>query len=196
MLNETLQSKHIILASHSPRRRELLKAMDIDYTLAESYEVEEVYPPSLAAAEVPSYLSRLKSKSYPEPLSPDDILITADTVVICGGEIMGKPHSEQDAENMLHKLSGRTHTVVTGVTLRDARHTKTFAVRSDVKFRTLTAEEIRYYVAKYKPLDKAGAYGIQEWIGCTGIERVEGSFYNVMGLPTATLYKQLQNFIR
>lgn len=145
--------------------------------------------------EVAGYLSRLKSNAYPEPLKDGDILLTADTTVLADDRILGKPADEADAEAMLRMLSGRSHTVVTGVTLRSTEQTRTFSAESRVRFRTLGDDEIEYYVRSFRPLDKAGAYGIQEWIGYVGIESIEGSFYNVMGLPLQRLYVELLDFI-
>ncbi len=195
LLHEKLRPYRVILASGSPRRRQLLHDAGIDYELAEGYEVKEVYPASLAAEEVPAYLAELKSNAYPDPLSPKEILITADTGVCLGGRLIGKPVDRDDALAILGELSGNRHTVVTGVTLRTTGRKRTFSVRSDVYFRELTAEERTYYVDTRKPYDKAGAYGVQEWIGCVGIERIEGSFYNVMGLPTQRLYLELSEFV-
>ncbi|MBR1994236.1 MAG: Maf family protein, partial [Alistipes sp.] len=144
---------------------------------------------------VPAYLSRLKSEAYPAPLAEGEILLTADTVVILADEVLGKPTDRDDALAILGRLSGNRHRVVTGVTLRSATRTHTFAACSEVCFRSLTPEEIAYYVDHYRPYDKAGAYGIQEWIGYVGIERIEGSFYNVMGLPIQLLYVELEKFI-
>lgn len=195
LLNEKLAGYRLILASHSPRRRQLLAGCDLKFELAESYEVEEIYPHDLPADEVPLYLAGLKSKGYPAQLGERDILLTADTVVIVGGEILGKPSDADDAVRMLRKLSGRTHRVVTGVVLRSARRTESFSVASSVTFRPLD-EEIGYYVEHYRPMDKAGSYGIQEWIGYVGIESIEGSFYNVMGLPVQRLYTALSDFVK
>ena len=195
LLHERLKPYHIILASNSPRRQQLLKDAGIDYELAVGYDVEEVYPDTLSVEDIPAYLSELKSSAYPYELKDNDILITADTVVCLLGKIIGKPTDREDAISILRRLSGNRHTVVTGVTLRTATYQKTFSVHSDVFFRKLTAEEIEYYVDTYRPFDKAGAYGIQEWIGYVGIERIEGSFYNVMGLPIQQLYLKLGDFI-
>ena len=195
LLQDRLKDYRLILASASPRRRELLAACDLDFTLAEKFECEECYPADLAADKVAEYLSQLKSKAYPHALGEKDILLTADTVVILGDKILGKPHSEEEAVEMISSLSGATHKVVTGVTLRTAKQTISFSAESLVSFRTLDAEEVRYYVEKYRPLDKAGAYGIQEWIGYIGIEGIEGSFYNVMGLPVQRLYATLKELI-
>ena len=145
--------------------------------------------------EVAEYLSRLKSEAYPAPLADGDILLTADTVVVAGSEVLGKPVDRADAIAIINKLSGREHEVITGVTLRSAVRTKSFSSRSVVRFRALSQEEIEYYVDTYSPMDKAGAYGIQEWIGYVGIEGIEGSFYNVMGLPIQRVYCELNEFV-
>ena len=195
LLHDILKNYRLILASASPRRRELLASCDLDFTLAEKFECEECYPADLEADKVAEYLSQLKSNAYPHTLATNDILLTADTVVIVGGEILGKPKDSADAERMLKMLSGATHKVVTGVTLRTAKQTISFSAESSVTFRTLEAEEIAYYIEKYRPLDKAGAYGIQEWIGYIGIKGIEGSFYNVMGLPVQRLYSALKELI-
>jgi septum formation protein len=195
LLQDRLENYRLILASASPRRRELLAACDLDFVLAEKFECEECYPADLAAEKVAEYLSQLKSNAYPHALGEKDILLTADTVVILGKMILGKPRSEEEAIEMIRSLSGSTHKVVTGVTLRTAKQTISFSAESLVSFRTLEAEEVRYYVEKYRPLDKAGAYGIQEWIGYIGIEGIEGSFYNVMGLPVQRLYATLKELI-
>ena len=195
LLQDRLKNHRLILASASPRRRELLAACDLDFTLAEKFECEECYPADLATEKVAEYLSQLKSNAYPHALGEKDILLTADTVVILGDKILGKPHSEEEAVEMISSLSGATHKVVTGVTLRTAKQTISFSAESLVSFRSLDEEEVRYYVKKYRPLDKAGAYGIQEWIGYIGIEGIEGSFYNVMGLPVQRLYSALKELI-
>ena len=144
---------------------------------------------------MPAYLSCLKSEAFPRPLTGREILLTADTVVLLDGAVLGKPEGRSEALAMLGRLSDHRHTVITGVTLRTARQRHTFSVRSDVFFRTLTDEEITYYVDTFRPYDKAGAYGIQEWIGYAAIERIEGSFYNVMGLPVQRLYVELEQFV-
>ena len=195
LLKDRLEGYRLILASASPRRRELLAACDLDFTLAEKFECEECYPDNLSADKVAEYLSLLKSNAYPHTLGEKDILLTADTVVILGNKILGKPHSEAEAVEMITLLSGAKHKVITGVTLRTAKQTISFSAESLVSFRALEAEEVRYYVEKYRPLDKAGAYGIQEWIGYIGIEGIEGSFYNVMGLPVQRLYAALKELI-
>ena len=195
LLQDRLKNYRLILASASPRRRELLAACDIDFTLAEKFECEECYPADLEADKVAEYLSQLKSNAYPHALAEGDILLTADTVVIAGGEILGKPKDNADAERMLKILSGATHKVVTGVTLRTTSRTISFSAESFVTFRTLENEEIKYYIEKYRPLDKAGAYGIQEWIGYTAIEGLQGSFYNVMGLPVQKVCIALKELV-
>lgn len=196
LLHDTLKNYRLILASQSPRRRQLLADCGLEYELAERYEVEELFPATMDADEVPVYLSRLKSEGYPAELAERDILLTADTVVIIDNEILGKPADEAEARAMLRRLSGRAHRVTTGVTLRSRDRVESFAVQSDVYFRTLTDEEIAYYVTRYRPMDKAGSYGIQEWIGYVGIERIDGSFYNVMGLPVQRVYAALAEFIK
>lgn len=195
LLHDKLKEFRVILASASPRRRELLKATGIEYQMAQKFECEESYPKSMPAEEVASYLSALKSHAYPNTLAYNDILITADTVVVLNGRVLGKPADEAEAHAMLSALSGSEHTVITGVTLRSADREHTFASSSTVRFAELSEEQIAYYIKCYKPMDKAGAYGIQEWIGYVGIEGIEGSFYNVMGLPVQRLCRELECFI-
>lgn len=192
---EELKEYDLILASRSPRRRQLLADCGLEFSLAGDYEVVEEYPRDLPADEVAAFLSRLKSEAYPEPLGGKDILITADTVVIADGRILGKPAGRETALDMLRSLSGRSHSVITGVTLRNGSRSRTFDSRTKVFFKQLSDEEIDYYVDRYRPYDKAGAYGIQEWIGYVAIERIEGSFYNVMGLPVQKLLTELEVFI-
>ena len=195
LLHEKLKDRKVILASASPRRRELLSATGIEYTLASKFECDESYPATLDALDVAPYLSALKSVNYPNTLGYNEILITADTVVVLNGRVLGKPQNEAEARKMLADLSGSEHTVVTGVTLRSAEREHTFSSKSVVRFAELSDEQIEYYIANYRPMDKAGAYGIQEWIGYVGIEGIEGSFYNVMGLPVQRLCKELECFI-
>lgn len=195
LLHDKLKSYNVILASASPRRRELLRATGIEYSLAPKFECEELYPTTLAAEDVAAYLSELKSRAYPMPLALNDILITADTTVVIDNEVLGKPATDAEAREMIGRLAGREHSVVTGVTLRSVDYTRSFASTSRVRFAPLTEEQITYYVENYKPMDKAGAYGIQEWIGYVGIESIEGSFYNVMGLPVQRLCRELECFI-
>ena len=189
-----LKKYHIILASKSPRRQELLRGMGVVFEIL-TKETPEDFPADLPLDEVPKYLSLQKSLAFNEDELPADfLLITSDTVVICEGEILGKPKDKKDAERMLRLLSGKTHHVVTGVTVRSKEKTESFAARSNVTFAELDAEEIDYYIEHCRPFDKAGAYGIQEWIGYVGISGLEGSFYNVMGLPTRKLYQCLKEF--
>ena len=195
LLHDKLKSYRLILASQSPRRRQLLGDAGIEFELAPRYECEERYPAELPAVEVAEYLSRLKSEAYPEPLGEKDILLTADTIVVACDKVLGKPEDREDAIQTIKMLSGREHEVITGVTLRSATRAVSFSSHSKVNFRVLTDEEIAYYVDTYSPMDKAGAYGIQEWIGYVGIEGIEGSFYNVMGLPVQRLYCELDKFI-
>lgn len=195
ILHEKLKHYRLLLASHSPRRQQLLADCGLKYDLIDKYEVEELYPPTLAAEEVPIFLSRLKSEAYPTPLAPNDILLTADTVVVLDDRVLGKPNGRDDAAAMLRQLSGRCHTVVTGVTFRTAERTHTFSARSNVWIRPLSDEEITYYVDAFKPFDKAGSYGIQEWLGYAAVERINGSFYNVMGLPIQKVYVELEKFV-
>lgn len=195
LLHDKLKSYRLILASQSPRRRQLLSDAGIEFTLADRFECDETFPQDMPAEDVAEYLSRLKSEAYPEPLAEGDILLTADTVVIADNRVLGKPSDRAEAIEMISLLSGCDHNVITGCTLRTATRQRSFSVRSKVHFRALDREEIEYYVDCYRPFDKAGAYGIQEWIGYVGIEGIEGSFYNVMGLPVQRLYSILKEFI-
>lgn len=185
----------IILGSNSPRRRELLKGLDIEFVVDPETSFTEFCDPLENHEEIPVHMSRGKSEGFHRPLEDDEILITADTMVLCGKEILGKPHDTEDAKRMLRMLSGREHRVITAVTLRNSQRSETRSDTSNVYFKKLTPEEIDHYVDKYRPLDKAGAYGVQEWIGYVAIERIEGSFYNVMGLPVHKLYEMLKDFI-
>lgn len=189
---ENLSGYDVILASGSPRRRELLSMLDITFRVDTSHSVDETVPAGLPACEVAPYLSRLKAEAYPVESDGRKLVITADTVVIIDGEVLGKPTDEADARAMLASLQGRTQKVVTGVTVRTADFMTTISAESEVEFAPLTDEEIAYYVDRYRPLDKAGAYGIQEWIGAAGIKGISGSFYNVMGLPVQRLYSMLK----
>ena len=195
LLHDKLKNYRLILASQSPRRRQLLSDAGIEFTLADRFECDETFPQDMPAEDVAEYLSRLKSEAYPEPLAEGDILLTADTVVIADNRVLGKPSDRAEAIEMISLLSGCDHEVITGCTLRTASRQRSFSVRSKVHFRALDREEIEYYVDCYRPFDKAGAYGIQEWIGYVGIEGIEGSFYNVMGLPVQRLYSILKEFI-
>lgn len=186
-----LDNCKILLASQSPRRRELLAHLDVDVELLPLVEVSETYPASMRPEEVPAYISRKKAHPYMADLADRQILLTADTVVINRGEVLGKPDDLQDAAHMLRMLSGHTHKVVTGVTLATQKRMVTFSELTEVEFAQLTDKEIDYYVEKYRPVDKAGAYGIQEWIGYVGIRSIRGDYYNVMGLPLHALYSHL-----
>ncbi len=184
----------ILLASGSPRRRELLRLIVPEFGIAEMHDIQESYPSGLPAPEVAPYLSALKARAYSRDLVAGEILITADTVVILDGKILGKPHDGSQAVEMLRSLMGRTHQVVTGVTLTSLRSTETFSEVTEVTFAALSDREIDLYVKNFHPMDKAGAYGIQEWIGCIGITSIKGCYYNVMGLPLHTLYRHLKDF--
>lgn len=189
-----IQNYHIILGSNSPRRRELLAGLDLDFEVKVIPGLEEHYPPTLQPEEIPVFLARQKAEAYIPTLSDKMLLITADTIVWNQNKVIGKPKDREDAIQMLQSLSGHEHHVVTGVCLTTTEKQKAFSVVSTVKFATLTDEEISYYVDKYRPFDKAGAYGIQEWIGYIGVESINGSFYNVMGLPVQRLYQELKKF--
>ncbi|MDE7148165.1 MAG: Maf family nucleotide pyrophosphatase [Duncaniella sp.] len=192
---DNLSGYEVILASGSPRRRELLEMLDVDFRVDTSHPVDEIVPDGTPAEEVPVYLSRLKASAYPLAPGEKKVVITADTVVILDGEVLGKPVDEADACRMITLMQGREQKVVTGVTVRTPDCCRTFSAESVVEFAPLTADEIAYYVAKYKPFDKAGAYGIQEWIGAAGIKGISGSFYNVMGLPVQRLYSVLKTIV-
>ena len=189
-----LTYKNIILGSNSPRRKELLKCLDVDFTVDTQNNFEENYDPATPPGRIPSLMSRGKSHGFHRPLSEDEVLLTADTIVICDGKALGKPHSREEAIQMLNDLSGHDHLVVTAVTLRDAHRQKTVSDCTRVTFRNMEQKEIEYYVDTYKPYDKAGAYGVQEWIGYVAIGTIKGSFYNVMGLPVHKVYKLLKEF--
>ncbi len=189
------QGVRLILASQSPRRKQIIGDCGLEAETIK-YDVDESYPLALKAADVPLYLAKLKADNYPHELHPNEVVITADTVVISRGEILGKPRSLDHAREMLSRLSGEEHLVVTGVSLRSHTKQHGFSVTTKVRFAQLTSEQIDYYVNTYSPLDKAGSYGIQEWIGYVGIESIEGSFYNVMGLPIHVLCCELERFIK
>ena len=184
----------ILLASASPRRRELLTMLGLNFTIATGKDVDESYDESMPADEVAQYLSLKKADAYRCDLADNQLLITADTVVINDGKILGKPIDRQEAIAMIKSLSGHQHKVVTGVTISTTARQSSFSVETLVEFAQLTDHEIEHYVDTYKPMDKAGAYGIQEWIGCIGVKNINGSFYNVMGLPLHRLYTELKEF--
>lgn len=192
MMLKNLDKYKVILASNSPRRRELLSGLDIDYTVRVMDDIDESYPDNLLCADIPCYISRKKAEAYKQQMRQDELIITADTVVCVDDMILGKPKDADDAAAMLRLLSGKTHQVITGVTLLTSEQEKTFSVVSDVTFDDLSDEEIAYYVTKYRPFDKAGAYGIQEWIGYVGVTSLKGSYFNVMGLPVQRLYNELK----
>ncbi|WP_303023998.1 Maf family nucleotide pyrophosphatase [Duncaniella muris] len=192
---DNLSGYEVILASGSPRRRELLEMLDVNFRVDTSHPVDEIVPDGTPAEEVPVYLSRLKASAYPLAPGEKKVVITADTVVILDGKVLGKPVDEADACRMITLMQGREQKVVTGVTVRTPDLCQTFSAESVVDFAPLAADEIAYYVAKYKPFDKAGAYGIQEWIGAAGIKDISGSFYNVMGLPVQRLYSVLKTLV-
>ena len=195
ILNELIRPWHVILASASPRRQELLRGLGIEFEIDTRSNTDEKYDPELPKAQVAEFLSRLKSEGFHRPLTDNELLITADTVVCIDNQVLGKPKDRADAVQMLQSLSGRSHTVYTGVTLRTAARIRSFRVGSEVFFREITDEEINYYIDNYRPYDKAGAYGIQEWIGYATITRLKGSYFNVMGLPVQRLYDELTSFL-
>ena len=191
MLNN-LEKYDVVLGSNSPRRRELLNDMGVTFRVESIKGIDETYPASLPVEEIPVYLARLKADSH--PLKDNELLITADTIVVLDDAVLGKPMGEQDAHNMLRALSGRSHRVISGVCVMTRERCESFADTSIVRFADLADDEIDYYIEHYRPLDKAGAYGIQEWIGNIGIAGINGDFYNVMGLPTRKLYQVLKTF--
>ena len=209
MLNN-LSKYRIVLASNSPRRRELLAGLGLEFTVRTLQDIDESYPATLQGEAIPMHISKKKAAAYLPTLADDELLITADTIVyvrkekavkenepaeLCeAGEVLGKPHDEEDAKRMLRELSGRRHEVITGVSIVTKEKQKTFAVTSMVSFAQLTDDEISYYVENYRPMDKAGAYGIQEWIGYIGVNGLEGSYFNVMGLPVQRLYEELKSW--
>ena len=194
-----LDGRKIILASNSPRRKELLAGLELDFEVRVIKGIDESYPNQLKGEEIPKYISMQKARAYTATLNDGDILITSDTIVYLDGTVLGKPADEADAVRMLKMLSGRSHEVITGVTVvvqqEGTPHIKTFATTTKVTFKPLTDGEIHHYVSTYKPFDKAGAYGIQEWIGYVGVKSIEGSYFNVMGLPVQRLYEELCTII-
>lgn len=190
-----LKDHRIILASQSPRRQELLRMAEVDFEVAAIPGLEESFPDSLPAEQTAEYLARMKMEGYEEYWSqPKTLVITADTVVVLGDEVLGKPRDREDAIAMLSRLSGAVHTVFSGVAIRTAERQSSFTASTQVFFKELQERDIIDYVDRYRPFDKAGSYGVQEWIGLIGVGRIEGSFYNVMGLPVATLYEELRKF--
>lgn len=190
-----IKGKKIILASNSPRRKELLGGLGVDFEIDTRNDFEETYNPETPHGQIPEVLSEGKSFGFHRELEDDEILITSDTLVLCGDRVMGKPHSYQEAFEMLRWLSGREHKVITAVTLRDSKGHETSSDTAVVHFKDLTDSEIEYYINNFKPYDKAGAYGIQEWIGYIGIEKIEGSYFTIMGFPVHIVYEKLLKFI-
>lgn len=190
-----LNGKKIILGSNSPRRKELLAGLDVTFEVDTNNLFEEVYDPETPIEKIPEVLSEGKSYGFHRELSQDEILITSDTLVMCGERVMGKPHSRDEAIDMLRCLSGREHKVITAITLREHNRCNTLSDTAIVHFKELTDAEIEYYVDTYEPFDKAGAYGIQEWIGYAGISKIEGSYFTIMGLPVHLVYQELIKFI-
>lgn len=179
----------IVLASHSPRRQEILRGLGVDFSVNVINGIDESFPASMPKEEVAEHLAVKKREAY--KVGEDELLITADTIVVVDDEILGKPKDAADARRMLHTISGRVHKVVTGVCLATTTESRSFSVTTEVKFRQLRDSEIDYYIERYKPFDKAGAYGIQEWIGYVGVEGIRGSYYNVMGFPVQRVYEEL-----
>lgn len=186
----------IILASNSPRRKELLAGIDLDFEVRVMDGIDESYPDTLPTKDIAEYISKKKAEAYRETMASDELVITADTIVVLGQQVMGKPKDADEAKSMLRQLSGRTHQVITGVTLTTTNRQMSFSVETDVTFKMLSDEEIDYYITHYCPYDKAGAYGIQEWIGHIGVKGMSGSYFNVMGLPVQRIYEALKTFSR
>jgi len=192
MILDNLKKYKIILASNSPRRKELMSGLGIDYIVRTLPDVDESYPDSLIGEEIPVHISQEKANAYLSMIAPEELLITADTIVWLEGKVLGKPGSKEEAAEMLHLLSGKSHQVITGVCLTTTEWQKSFSATSEVTFDVLSDEEIEYYIDHYMPMDKAGAYGIQEWIGYMGVKSISGSYFNVMGLPIQRLYRELK----
>jgi septum formation protein len=186
--------KKIILSSASPRRKELLAGLGIPFAVRVIKGISETYPTNISVEEVPQYIAAEKAQAY--QVAPDELVITADTVVVLNDEVLGKPKDAAEASRMLHELSGRTHSVITGVCLTTSEEQRRFSVSTEVTFKSLTDKEIDYYITHYKPFDKAGAYGIQEWIGYIGVTSIKGSYFNVMGLPVQRIYQELNDMLQ
>ncbi|EFB93500.1 Maf-like protein [Prevotella bivia] len=185
---------NIVLASNSPRRRELLAGLGIEFEVRVLPDIDESYPADLPVMQIAEYIAHEKASAYLLTMKDNDLVITADTVVIIGNEVLGKPKDEEDAKRMLRLISGKTHQVVTGVCLTTTKQQRHFSVSTNVTFKNLPENEINYYITKYKPFDKAGAYGIQEWIGYVGVTSLNGSYFNVMGLPVQKLWEELKKY--
>ena len=188
---DNLKKYKVILASNSPRRKELLAGLGVDYEVRTLPDVDESYPDTLQGADIPLYIAKEKADAYRNMLQPGELMITADTIVWLDGRVLGEPKDREDALCMLRDMSGRTHEVFTGVCITTTEWQRSFAAQTEVRFAELSEEEITYYVDKFRPMDKAGAYGVQEWIGFIGVENISGSYYNIMGLPVQRLYKEL-----
>ena len=191
-----INNKKIILASASPRRKELLAGLCVDFEVDTRNNFEEVYSPDIPHDKIPEVLSEGKSFGFHRDLAPDEILITSDTLVLCEDHVMGKPQNREEAYQMLKLLSGRSHKVITGITIRDYQKTSTLSDTAIVHFKELSDNEIYYYIDNFKPFDKAGAYGIQEWIGYIGIDKIEGSYFTIMGFPVHLVYQELNKFLQ
>lgn len=188
---DNLEKYKVILASGSPRRRELMAGLGVNYEVRILPDVDESYPDTLQGEEIPLYIAKEKADAYIPMMQPDELIITADTIVWLDGEVLGKPRDREDALQMLRTMSGRTHDVFTGVCITTTDWQRSFTAQTEVRFATLSEDEIIYYVDNFKPMDKAGAYGVQEWIGFIGVENISGSYYNIMGLPVQKLYREL-----
>lgn len=194
MISDELNKYRIILASSSPRRQQLLKLLGIEFDIV-IRDYDETYPPHLAGEEIAVYLAGVKAASFRNKLAGNEIVITADTIVWCNNRVLGKPSDADEAKKMIRDLSGNTHEVITSVVLLSSFKEKSFSVSTRVTFSALSEEEINYYIENFRPYDKAGAYGIQEWIGIAGCSRIEGCYFNVVGLPVQRLYEELKKFI-
>lgn len=188
---DNLEKYKVILASGSPRRRELMAGLGVNYEVRILPDVDESYPDTLQGEEIPLYIAKEKADAYIPMMQPDELIITADTIVWLEGKVLGKSRDREDALQMLRTMSGRTHEVFTGVCITTTDWQRSFTAQTEVRFATLSEDEIIYYVDNFKPMDKAGAYGVQEWIGFIGVENISGSYYNIMGLPVQKLYREL-----
>ena len=188
---DNLEKYKVILASGSPRRRELMVGLGVNYEVRILPDVDESYPDTLQGEEIPLYIAKEKADAYIPMMQPDELIITADTIVWLDGEVLGKPRDREDALQMLRTMSGRTHEVFTGVCITTTDWQRSFTAQTEVRFATLSEDEIIYYVDNFKPMDKAGAYGVQEWIGFIGVENISGRYYNIMGRPVQKLYREL-----
>ena len=188
---DNLKKYKVILASNSPRRKELLAGLGVDYEVRTLPDVDESYPETLQGADIPLYIAKEKADAYVAMMQPGELMITADTIVWLDGKVLGNPRDREDALQMLRTMSGRTHEVFTGVCITTTDWQRSFTAQTEVRFATLSKEEIAYYVDNFQPMDKAGAYGVQEWIGFIGVENISGSYYNIMGLPVQKLYREL-----